>query len=111
MITEDSIEYYNTRLTYDYSKLNSLAPEQQDRIRHVGSQAEALLKNKDLAMFIHQFKFKVTDELASIRGSTPEDDAARLALCHSLTGIDDFINSLKKAVYYKNKIGNTGVPN
>jgi hypothetical protein len=111
MITEEAFEFYNTRLTHDLVKLKDLTPSQQDRIRHLGSQAEALLKNKDLAMFIHQFKFTINDELASIRGHQEQDDAARLALCHTLAGIDDFVNSLKKAVYYKNKIGNTGVPN
>lgn len=111
MITEEAFEFYNTRLTQDLTKSRDLTPSQQDRIRHHGSQAEALLKNKDLAMFIHQYKFGINDELANIRGYQEQDNAARLALCHALAGIDDFVNSLKKAVYYKNKIGNTVVPN
>ena len=106
MINENSIEYFNSRLTFDYTKLKDLTPSQKDKIRSYGSQAENLLKNKDLAMFIHQYKFEVTDQLASIRGHTDVDNAQRVALSNELSGIDNFINTLKRAVYYKNKIGN-----
>lgn len=107
MITEDSIEHYNSRLTVDLSQLNKLTVAQQDRVRHYGSQAEALLKNKDFAMFVHHFKFSMADELASIRGHQPDDNAHRVALANELSGIDNFVNSLKRAVYFKNRLGNT----
>ena len=107
MISEETIEFYNTRLTFDLSKLKSLSAAQQDRVRHYGSQAEALLKNRDLAMFVHHYKFQLADELASIRGHQPDDNAQRVALSNELAGIDNFVNSLKRAVYYKDKIGNT----
>jgi hypothetical protein len=107
MINEDVINSYNSRLTFDLSQTKSLTTAQKDRIRHYGSQAEALLANKDLALFIHHYKFQLADELAGIRGHQPHDNEQRVALAHALTGIDDFVNSLKKAVYYKNKIGNT----
>jgi hypothetical protein len=61
-------------------------------------------------MFIHHYKFSIADELASIRGHGPDDNANRIALSHELSGIDNFVNSLKRAVYYKNKLGNTEVP-
>ena len=106
MINENSIEFYNTRLTIDYSNIKNLTTSQLDKIRHYGSQAEALLKNKDLAMFIHHHKFELADTLASIRGHTADDNMQRVALSNELAGIDSFVNSLKRAVYVKNKFGN-----
>jgi hypothetical protein len=110
MISEDTVEFYNNRLTVDFNNIKKLTPAQQDRVRHYGSQAENLLKNKDLAMFIHHYKFEVADQLASIRGHTPDENAQRVALCNELTGIDSFITTLKRAVYLKSKLGNTNVP-
>jgi len=106
MINEHTVDFYNTRLTTDYSNLKALTTSQQDKIRHYGSQAEALIKNKDLAMFIHHFKFELTDTLASIRGHSEEDNILRVAISNQLVGIDDFVNSLKRSVYLKNRIGN-----
>lgn len=107
MINENSIEFFNNRLTYDYSK--ELSPIQKDKIRSYGSQAENLLKNKDFAMFVHHFKFEVSDQISSIRGHSIDDNAQRIALSNELTGIDNFVNSLKRAVYYKNKVGNSDI--
>lgn len=106
MINENSIEFFNSRLTFDYTKTKDLTPIQKDKVRNYGSQAESLLKNKDFALFVHQFKFEITDQLANIRGHTPDENQHRIALSNELTGIDNFINMLKRAVYYKNKIGN-----
>jgi hypothetical protein len=112
MISEDSIEAYNARLTIDVGQLKSLTPSQADRVRHYGSQAEALLKNKELALFIHHFKFSLADELASIRSHTLDDNTRRIAISNELAGVDNFVNSLKRAVYLKNRIGKTNeVPN
>jgi len=112
MINEETIDHYNSRLTVDLGQLKNMTPSQTDRVRNYGSQAEALLKNRDLAMFVHHFKFSLADELASIRTHTPDDNAQRVALCNELAGIDSFVNSLKRAVYLKNRIGNTNeVPN
>ena len=107
MINDNTVEFYNSRLNIDLSSIKNLKPEQTDRVRHYGTQAENLLKNKDLAMFIHHFKFEVIDVLANIRTHTPDDNAERVALGNQLIGIDSFVNSLKKAVYLKNRIGNT----
>jgi hypothetical protein len=111
MINEDTIDFYNSRLTVDLSQISKLTPSQLDRVRHYGSLAESLLKNKDLAMFVHHFKFSLADELAAIRGHLPEDDARRVALSNELAGIDNFVNSLKRAVHYKNRVGNAEAPN
>lgn len=106
MINEETIEFYNTRLTVDYTKTKDLTPAQRDRIRNYGSQAEALLKNKDLAMFVHHFKFELADSLAGIRGHSADDNMQRIAISNELVGIDGFVASLKRAVYLKNKLGN-----
>ena len=112
MINEDTIEFYNNRLTVDLSQLSKLTVSQKDQVRHYGSQAETLLKNKELALFIHHFKFSLADELASIRSHTLDDNTRRIAVSNELAGIDNFVNSLKRAVYLKNRIGNTNeVPN
>jgi hypothetical protein len=112
MISEETITAYNSRLTIDLNSIKSLTPQQADRVRHYGSQAETLLKNKELALFIHHFKFNLADELAAIGGHTQDDNARRIALSNELAGIDSFIASLQRAVYLKNRIGNTNeVPN
>lgn len=112
MINENTVEFYNSKLNVDLGSIKNMKPEQTDKIRHYGSQAENLLKNKDLAMFIHHFKFEVVDTLSSIRGHTENDNAERIALSNQLVGIDNFVSSLKRAAYLKNRIGNTNeVPN
>lgn len=109
MIDQNSVEFFNNRLTYDFSNIKNITPAQQDRIRVYGTQAENLLKNRDLAMFVHHFKFQLADELIEISGHTQEDNTKRIALSNELKGIDSFVSCLKKAVYYKNKLGNTEV--
>tara|TARA_R110002126_G_scaffold87537_2_gene210610 strand:+ start:1902 stop:2243 length:342 start_codon:yes stop_codon:yes gene_type:complete len=112
MIDNNTIDFYNSRLTVDLSQLSKLSASQTDQVRHYGSLAEALLKNRDLAMFVHHFKFSLADELAAIRSHTLDDNTRRVALSNELAGIDNFVNSLKRAVYLKNRIGNTNeVPN
>ena len=102
MISEDAVEAYNKRLTIDTSNIKKLTPSQRDAVKSYGSQAEALIKNRDLAMFIHHFKFEVNDAMANIRTHTVEANAERIALANQLSGIDSFINTLKSAVYKKN---------
>ena len=110
MIIDDVVNAYNSRLTVDMSQPSKLTPAQKDRVRNYGSQAENLLKNRDLAMFVHHFKFTIADELSNIRGHSVEENAQRIALSHQLAGIDSFVNSLKSAVYLKNRVGNAEAP-
>jgi hypothetical protein len=107
MINEDTIDFYNNRLTVDMSQPSKLTTSQKDQVKHYGSLAEALLKNRDLAMFVHHFKFSLADELASIRSHQPDDNARRIAVSNELSGIDNFVSSLKRAVYLKNRIVST----
>ena len=104
MITQDAIEAFNTRLTVNLNNIKTMKPAELDRVKHLGSQAEALLKNKDLAFFIHQFKFEVADTLTAIAGHTPDDNSKRIALTNQLSGIEEFIKSLHRAVYMKNRV-------
>ena len=107
MISEDAVEAYNKRLTIDTSNLKKLTPSQRDAVKQYGSLAEALMKNRDLAMFIHHFKFEVNDAMANIRTHTAEANAERIALANQLSGIDSFVNTLKSAVYKKNVLVRT----
>lgn len=104
MIEAETVESFNTRLTVDTSDIKRLTPSQRDTIKHYGSQAEALLKNRDLAMFVHHYKFELADNLTNITGHTDVDNTTRIAQANHLTGIDGFVTSLKRAVYHKNKI-------
>ena len=56
MIDNTVIESFNNRLTVDLNNIKKMTPAQLDRVKSVGSQADALLKNRDFAQFIHQFK-------------------------------------------------------
>lgn len=102
MISEDAVEAYNKRLTIDTSNPKKLTPGQRDAIKTYGNLAETLLTNRDLAMFIHHFKFEVNDVMTNIRTHTDEANAERIALANQLSGIDNFVNTLKSAVYKKN---------
>ena len=104
MIEAETVDSFNTRLTVDTSDLKRLTAGQRDTIKHYGSQAEALLKNRDLAMFVHHYKFELADNLTAISGHTDVDNVTRIAQANYLSGIDGFVTSLKRAVYQKNKV-------
>lgn len=104
MINEEVVEAYNRRLTIDLSNLKNLSASQKDAVKNYGSLAEALIKNRDLAMFIHHYRFEVNDQLVAITQHTAEANAERIALANQLAGVDAFVNSLKRAVYRKNRL-------
>jgi hypothetical protein len=104
MLTQETIEAFNSRLTVNLNTIKDMTASQLDQVKSHGSQAEALLKNRDLALFIHQFKFDITDQLTTIMGHTEEDNSRRVALSNQLSGIDGFIASLQRAVYMKNRV-------
>lgn len=106
MIEQETIQAFNSRLNVDLNNIKKMTPGQLDAVKHYGSQAEALLKNKDLALFIHHFKFEVADALSAISSHAPEDNARRVALSNELRGIDQFIATLQRAVYMKTKAVN-----
>ncbi len=104
MISEEAVDAYNKRLTIDTSNPKKLTPSQRDAVKQYGSLAENLLTNRDLAMFVHHFKFEVNDAMANIRTHTEEANAERIALANQLSGIDSFVNTLKSAVYKKSVV-------
>jgi hypothetical protein len=104
MITEEAFVSYNARLTVDLSNLKKLTPQQRDRVRQYGSQAEVLLKNPDLALMIHHYKFEVLDALSNINGHGSDDNTRRVALTNNLAGMDGFVASLKRAVSLRNRL-------
>ena len=104
MITTDAIEAFNSKLTVNLNTIKTMNPGPLDQVKAQGSNAEALLKNKDLALFVHQFKFELADALTSITGHTEEDNNRRVAFSNQLAGIEGFIQSLHRAVYMKNKV-------
>jgi hypothetical protein len=104
MISEEAIEAYNTRLTVDVSSVDKLSPSQRDVVKTYGSQAEALLKSRELGQFIHHYKFLLADIQSELSAHTAEANAERVAIANQLVGVTGFVNSLKRAVYYKNKV-------
>lgn len=104
MINPDVVESFNARLTVNLNDIKKMSAERQDRVKNLGSEAEALLANRHLAMFIHQFKFELCDELAAIAGHTETDNARRVAISHQLAGIENFVVMLQRAVFYKSRV-------
>ena len=103
MLTPETIEAFNARLTVNLNTIKDMTASQLDRVKSHGSAAEALLKNKDLALFVHQWKFEVIDQLTAITGHSVDDNAKRIALNNQLAGIDSFVATLQRAVYMKNR--------
>ena len=104
MISQDTIDAFNTRLTVNMNNIKSMTTSELDRVKSHGSTAEALLKNKDLALFVHQWKFEVLDQLTAVSGHTADDNARRIALSNQLAGIESFVASLQRALYMKNRV-------
>jgi hypothetical protein len=104
MISQETIDAYNAKPRVDLNSIKTMTPAELDRIKNWGSQAENLLKNKDFAMFVHQFKFEITDVLSEIRTHTAEDNTTRIAIANNLAGMEQFISMLKRAVYFKNRV-------
>jgi hypothetical protein len=104
MIDDAVVEAYNTRMTVDFNNFKKFTPAQRDQVKQYGSEAEALLKNRDLALLVHHFKFGLSDTLLTIAGHADTDNAHRVAIANQLTGIDAFIGSLRRAVLMKNRV-------
>jgi hypothetical protein len=104
MIEDATIEAFNTRLTVDFNNYKKFSPAQRDQAKKYGSDAETLLKNRELALFVHHFKFELTDTLVIIPGHAPDDNSRRVAVANQMAGIDAFIASLKRAVIMRNRI-------
>lgn len=104
MINDEAVNAFNNRLTANLNNIKTMTPAQLDRVKTIGASAENLLKNKDFAQFVHSFKFEVCDSLAEIKTHTTDDNTYRVALTNQLAGVDSFIASLQRAVYFKNRV-------
>jgi len=104
MIQDDVVAAFNTRMTVDLNNYKKFTPAQRDQAKKYGSDAEQLLKNRELALFVHHFKFDLADSLILIQSHTPDDNSRRVAVANQLAGMDAFIASLKRAVIMRNRI-------
>jgi hypothetical protein len=104
MIEQTAIDAFNARLTVNINNIKTMKPSQLDQVKNEGSQAEALLKNRELALFIHQYKFELLDALTDISGHSEEDNSRRVAISNQVAGLDGFVTALKRSVYMKNKV-------
>lgn len=104
MIEQAVIDAFNARPRVDLNNVKKMSPAEMDKVKAWGSQAENLLSNRDFAMFVHQFKFEMTDLLTELKGHTMEDDRARVAVAHNLAGVEAFVSMLKRAKYFKDRV-------
>ena len=104
MIDPSVVEAYNARQTVDLNNIKKMTPGEQDKVIANGNAAEALMRNKDFAQFIHQFKFEICDAMAEIRTHTVEDNATRVCLANQISGIDSFISTLRRAAFFKQRV-------
>ena len=104
MIDNELVDAFNQRISVDLNNYKKFTPAQRDRAKSYGSDAEALLKNRDLALFVHHFKFDLADSLITIPGHSPDDNSRRVAVANQLAGMDAFIACLRRAVIMRNKI-------
>jgi hypothetical protein len=110
MINEELTAAFNAKPRVDINNIKKMTPGQLDSVKTYGSAAENLLKNKDFALFVHHYKFDMTDILVGVTGHSPEDDSRRLSMVHNIAGIDRFVAMLQEAVRYKNKAVNLQSP-
>jgi hypothetical protein len=104
MIDDIAVDAFNSRFTVDMNNYKKFTPSKRDRVKKYGSDAEALLKNRELALFVHHFRFDLADSLVLITGHTADDNARRVAIANQLSGIDAFIANLKRAVLLRDRI-------
>jgi len=103
LINDELTQAFNQKPRVDINSIKKMTPGQLDGVKVYGSGAENLLKNKDFALFVHHYKFDLANELANIKGFSQEDNERRISIAHNLSGIDKFVDSLHRAVYFKNQ--------
>lgn len=104
MIEQTALEAFNSRVQVNLNNIKNMTPGQRDKVISQGSEAEALLKNKQLALFIHMTKFDLADQLTAISGHSLDDNNRRIAISNQLAGLQSFIDTLQKAVYFKKRV-------
>ena len=104
MIDQETIDAFNARPRVDLNSIKKMSPSELDKVKTWGTSAENLLRNRDFAMFVHQFKFEMTDALGDIRTHTQDDNTTRIAVANQLAGIEQFTSMLRRAVYFKDRV-------
>ena len=104
MLSDSFIEAFNARVQVNPNSIKNLTVEQQDKIKSWGTSAENLLKNRELALFIHAYRAELADDLTQLRGHSLDDNTRRIAVANQLSGLEGFVNSLKTAVYQKSQL-------
>lgn len=104
MIDQSVIDAFNARQTVDLNNIKKMTPAEQDRVIKNGEAAESILRNRDFAQFVHQYKFELCDTISEVTGHTAEDNTLRVCLSNQIAGIDGFIKTLKRAIYFKQRV-------
>ena len=102
-LSPETFEAYNARMTVNPNNIKKMTPSQRDAVIVWGTAAENLLRSRDLAQFMHEYKFELCDSLVDIRLHEDVDNAKRVAIANQLAGLDGFVALLKRAVHYKNQ--------
>ena len=103
IINDELTQAFNAKPRLDINTIKKMTSGQLDNVKAYGSAAENLLKNKDFALFVHHFKFDMAAELTLIKGHSEENNCQRVSIAHNIAGIEKFIDSLQRAVYFKNQ--------
>jgi len=104
IVDPELVQAFNQKLRLDINSLKKMTASQLDAVKVYGTAAENLLRNKDFALFVHHFKFDLTDELTAISGHETQDNAKRVSIAHNIAGIEKFVSQLQRAVYFKDRV-------
>lgn len=102
MLTPEQIAAHNSRVSI--TNVSKLTTEQQDRAISVGYDADRLLADPNLAMFINSFKFDIIDELGGLSSHTDEINNKRIGLSNQLSGVERFVEYLQRASILKDRL-------
>jgi nitrate/nitrite-specific signal transduction histidine kinase len=103
IIDQELTQAFNAKPKVNINNIKDMTAGQLDAVKVYGSAAENLLLNRDFALFVHHFKFDMAAELTAIKSHSPDDNAHRVSIAHYIAGIDKFVESLQRAVYYKSR--------
>lgn len=104
MLNDTFVDAFNSRITVNVNTIKLMTASQMDRVKLLGDQAEELLKNKNLALFVHTTRIDILDVATGITAHTEQDNNHRIALSNQLAGLDAFVEQLKTAVRNKNLV-------
>jgi hypothetical protein len=104
MLNETFVDAFNSRISVNVNTVKTMTAAQMDRVKALGDQAEELLKNKNLALFVHTTRIELLDTTTSITGHTEQDNNRRIAVSNQLAGLEAFVDQLKTAVRNRNLV-------